>query len=54
MKIIVLAGGLSPERDVSLMYPYFQEPESVKLSVKWDIRHSFWMCSSAFHAILIN
>ncbi len=50
MKIIVLAGGLSPKE----MYPYFQELESVKLSVKWDIRHSFWMCSSAFHAILIN
>ena len=50
MKIIVLAGGLSPERDVSLL----REPESVKLSGRWDIRHFFWMCSSAFHTIPIN
>ena len=50
MKIIVLAGGLSPERDVSLL----SGAGICKTLVKWDIRHSFWMCSSAFHAILIN
>ena len=48
MKIIVLAGGLSPERDVSLLSGagICKPPPVGRSGVP------FWMCSSAFHAIL--